>query len=245
MKNKLIEKIVKMSFDSGEGHIPSSLSILDILIVLYQNIIDDNNKLILSKGHASLSLYVVLDHFNLLGEDLQTFCKFGSNIGGHPSNKLQNVVCSTGSLGHGFPMAVGLALSKKIKSEPGKVYCIIGDGECNEGTVWESALLASNLKLDNLVCIIDYNRSNDRSLKLDSLLDKFKSFNWNCLEIDGHNQNEIRQSFKVTTNEPLCIIANTIKGKGISIMESNHEWHHKTPTVEQYHQILKELKNNI
>lgn len=242
MKNKLIEKIVKMSFDSGEGHIPSALSILDLLIVLYGRVIDKDNQLILSKGHASLSLYVVLDHYNLLGEDLETFCKFNSNIGGHPSNKLENIVCSTGSLGHGFPIAVGLALSKKIKKEPGKVYCIIGDGECNEGTVWESALLSTNLKLDNLVCIVDYNRSNDRSLKLDSLIDKFKSFNWNCHEINGHNQSDIINSLNISTEEPLCIIANTIKGCGISFMENNHEWHHKTPTLEEYNLILDELK---
>lgn len=244
----LIEQIVKLSNKNKEGHIASSLSVLDILYILYKNFIpyktkkNSCNRFILSKGHASLAYYVVLNKFNLLDEPLENFCKFNSLIGGHPSDKIESVEASTGSLGHGLPIAVGMALGYKIKKNPNHIYCLIGDGEMNEGTIWESLLLASNHNLNNLTCILDYNHSNDRALKLDSIFNKVNAFNWNVVEINGHDQNEIKNSLNIIHNQkPTFIIANTIKGKGISFMENNPEWHHKSPDNLQLEQILKEI----
>lgn len=235
---ELIRKIVKTSFNAKEGHIPSSLSILDIIYVFYEN--KSNDKLILSKGHASLGLYVVLDHFNLLEYNLDEFCKF-DGLGGHPSDKIKNVVASTGSLGHGLPIGVGISLGNKIQNIDKKTYVIIGDGESNEGTIWESALLASHHKLNNLYCIMDYNHSGDRALMINNVISKFLSFGWECIEIDGHDHYEILNALNKVSDKPVFILANTIKGKGVKIMENNPEWHHKTPTQEEYNKIIEEL----
>jgi transketolase len=236
----IIKKIIKLSYESKEGHIPSSLSILDLLYVYYKNNFPVKN-LILSKGHAALGLYVILDHFGLLEEKLEDFCKFGSRLLGHPCHKVNNVVCSTGSLGHGLPFAVGLALSNKCKSINEKIFVILGDGECNEGTIWESILVASNHKLNNLVCIIDYNHSGDRALKLGNLEDKFKSFGCYTIEIDGHDQDSILESLKLEVDQPLVILANTIKGRGVKFMENNPEWHHKIPNYDEYNKIINSI----
>jgi len=241
-KRLLIKRIVETSFKAKEGHIPSSLSVLDILLVIYGKILSKDDTFILSKGHASLGIYAVLEHFNLLDDCLDDMCKFNSKLGGHPSIMLNNITASTGSLGHGLPIGLGIALERKINERPGRSFVIIGDGEANEGTVWESALLAANHNLNNLCCIMDYNRSNDRALKLDDVKSKFESFNWDCVEIDGHNQEEIEKALtKDTLDKPLFILANTIKGKGISFMENNHEWHHKAVTVEDIKRINEEL----
>ena len=242
MTNKnLIKRIVEISYKAKEGHIASSLSILDVLYVLYDKILGNKNHFILSKGHASLGLYTILEHFNLLDDDLETYCQFNSKLGGHPSNKIKNITSSTGSLGHGLPIGVGMALGEKIKGSDNKVFVIIGDGESNEGTIWESALLAPNHNLNNLYCIMDYNHSNDRALKIDNVIDKFKSFNWCCIEIDGHNENEILKALETVSDKPVFILANTIKGKGCDIMENNPEWPHKSPTEEEYKIIIDNL----
>jgi transketolase len=245
---ELIKKIVTIATAKKEGHIASSLSILDIMYVLYNSIIDkkdlDNNdrdRFILSKGHASLGLYVILDHFKLLKDDLNTFCDFDSKLGGHPTDKIKGVESSTGSLGHGLPIAVGFALAYKIKGIKNKVYALIGDGEANEGTIWESALLASHHTLNNLYCIIDFNHSTDRAVELGNLKNKFEAFGWDVIEIDGHNQKEIHKALSHQDNKPVCIIANTIKGNGIPMMENNPEWHHKFPNEEELNQILNSL----
>lgn len=249
MKN-LIKKIVDIATLKKEGHIPSSLSILDIMYVLYEKILDidnikknkiDRDRFILSKGHASLGLYVILDHFGLLKEDINTFCDLNSKLGGHPTDKIDNIESSTGSLGHGLPIGVGLALAYKIKKYKSKVYIIIGDGEANEGTIWEAALLANHHNLNNLFCIIDFNHSTDRSVELGDLDAKFKSFGWDTKVIDGHDQNEILLALNNRNNKPTCVIANTIKGKGINMMENNPEWHHKFPNEEEYKQIINQL----
>jgi transketolase len=240
-RQKLTKRIIDVSYKAKEGHIASSLSVLDILYVLYDKILNNKNHFILSKGHASLGLYTILEHFNLLDGDLETYCQFNSKLGGHPSNKIKNITSSTGSLGHGLPIGVGIALGEKIKGSDNKVFVIIGDGESNEGTVWESALLAPNHNLNNLYCIMDYNHSNDRALKIDNVIDKFKSFNWDCIEIDGHNKNEILNALETVSDKPIFILANTIKGMGCNIMENNPEWHHKSPTEEEYKIIIDNL----
>jgi transketolase len=245
---KLIEQIVRVSNKSKEGHLGSSLSVLDILYVLYRDFITHNddrntsNRLILSKGHASLGYYVVLNEFGLLDEPVENFCQFSSSIGGHPSDKLDAVEASTGSLGHGLPIAVGMAMGYKIIKSNNHIYVIIGDGEMNEGSIWEALLLASNHNLSNLTCIVDYNRSNDRALKLDTLLEKIKSFNWHYIEVDGHDHTQLHEAFSTRHNtKPTFVIANTIKGNGIAFMENNPEWHHKAPNDEQLQAILQEL----
>lgn len=237
---ELIKKIIEISYNSKEGHIPSSLSVLDILFVFYKN--NKKDKFILSKGHASIGLYVILDYFNLLEHELGDFCKFYGKLGGHPSDKIKNVIASTGSLGHGLPIGVGVSMGNRINNVDDKVYVLIGDGESNEGTTWESALLASNHNLNNLYCIMDYNHSGDRALKIDNVIKKFQSFNWETIEIDGHNHEEIQNALNFKSDKPVFILANTIKGKGVHVMENNPEWHHKSPNDEEYKKILSELQ---
>ena len=248
--NDLIKKIVDIATLKKEGHIPSSLSILDIMYVLYDKVLDidsikenkiDRDRFILSKGHASLGLYVILNHFGLLKEDINTFCDLDSKLGGHPTDKIGNVESSTGSLGHGLPIGVGLAMAYKIKKYKSKIYVIVGDGEANEGTIWESALLANHHQLNNLFCIIDFNHSTDRAVELGELDAKFKAFGWDVKIVDGHNQNEILLALNNKNSAPTCIIANTIKGKGIPMIENNPEWHHKFPNIEEYNQIMNQL----
>ena len=249
--NNLIQKVVDIATLKKEGHIPSSLSILDIMYVLYDKVLDVNSirenkinrdRFILSKGHASLGLYVILDHFGLLKEDINTVCDLDSKLGGHPTDKIFGVESSTGSLGHGLPIGVGLALAYKIKKYKNKIYVIIGDGEANEGTIWESALLANHHNLNNLFCIVDFNHSTDRAVDLGNLKMKFDSFGWNVIEIDGHNHNEILNALTYSSTKPICVIANTIKGKGIPLIENNPEWHHKFPNSEEYKILTDYLK---
>ncbi len=192
-----------------------------------------------------MSLYVILEKYKYI-KNIYNYCKFNSKYGGHPdSSKINGVESSTGSLGHGFPFSIGLAMAKKIKKEKGKIITLIGDGECNEGTVWESCLLASHHKLDNLICLVDKNKSTDRALKIDNLKNKFLSFGWDCLTINGHDNSQIYKSIKKQKRKPLAIIANTIKGKGVKFMENNHEWHHKkidSNVIQKYLLIKKNEK---
>jgi len=247
--------IIEATYNAKEGHIASAFSILDILWVLYDRILNidpsdldnpDRDRFILSKGHASLGLYGVLSEKGFFDKNLlKDFGKYDSPLGGHPDrNKVPGVEASAGSLGHGMPIAVGIAMGLKIKKSKAHVFCIIGDGEANEGTIWESALLASHHSLSNLCCIIDHNHSTDRALKVDSLSDKFKSFGWNVYEVDGHNHEEIYDilSAENCNDNPKIVIANTIKGKGIKLMENNPSWHHKAPSPEEMSQFLSELK---
>ncbi|OGI27528.1 MAG: transketolase [Candidatus Moranbacteria bacterium RIFOXYB1_FULL_43_19] len=250
---KLKKRIVKTAFQAGEGHIPSAFSILDILWVLYDKILKitpgkyghpERNRFILSKGHASLGLYAVLGEKGFFSsQELEKFAQYGSFLGGHPDrNKVPGIEASTGSLGHGLPISVGIALGLKIKKiKRAKVYTIIGDGECNEGTIWESLLLASHHQLNNLHCIVDFNHSTDRALGLKNLKRKFLSFGWDTRVIDGHNHKQIFSALKRESKKPIAVIANTIKGAGSRLMENNPAWHHRSPTKEELKQILKEL----
>lgn len=242
---KMTKTIVELTHKSNEGHIPSSLSVLDIMYAVYDKYITKNSKhkFVLSKGHASLGLFVVLDHFGILGTDLSSFCQYDSLLGGHPTTKVPSVEASTGSLGHGMPIALGMAMAKKIQKDDGIVFVLIGDGEANEGTIWESALLASQHKLDNLVCFMDHNHSTDRALDMGDVVSKFASFGWETHEIDGHDVESIK-SIQTTEGKPTFVLCNTIKGKGVSIMEGNREWHHKTPNAEQMQAMFAKMENN-
>ena len=252
MTKKLISRIAELSVKGKEGHVPSALSILDIIWVIYNKIININllkrrsrkrDFFILSKGHGCLAQYVVLEKKGIISKkDLNTFCKYKSNFGGHPdSNKIEGIECSTGSLGHGFPFAAGVAYGNKLLNIKSKVITLVGDGECNEGSIWETAMIASHHKLNNLICIVDKNKSSDRALKIDDLKSKFKSFGWHAVNIDGHSQKEIFKALNIKSRKPLAIIANTIKGKGINFMENNPEWHHKNLNQDLFNQII--LKN--
>ena len=252
MTKKLISRIAELSVIGKEGHVPSALSILDIIWVIYNKIININllkrrsrkrDFFILSKGHGCLAQYVVLEKKGIISKrDLNTFCKYKSNFGGHPdSNKIDGIECSTGSLGHGFPFAAGVAYGNKLLNIKSKVITLVGDGECNEGSIWETCMIASHHKLNNLICIVDKNKSSDRALKIDDLKSKFKSFGWLAVNIDGHSQKEIFKALNIKSKKPLAIIANTIKGKGINFMENNPEWHHKNLNQDLFNQII--LKN--
>lgn len=252
---KLKETIIKSASLSKEGHIPSALSVLDILWVLYDKILNldssnldhaDRDRFILSKGHASLGLYVVLAKKGFLpAEDLKNFSAFDSLLGGHPDrNKIFGVEASTGSLGHGFPISVGMALGLKIKKSPARVFVVVGDGECNEGTIWEGAMLAAHHNLTNLCCVIDYNHSTDRALLVGDLAQKFKAFGWDTVTVNGHDQKNLEKIFKqdFTNNKrPLAVIAETIKGYGVKLMENNPAWHHRSPSEEELAAILNEV----
>ena len=253
--NKLRKLIVELCYESQEGHIASAFSILDILYVLYEKILkislpDDkldkiNDIFILSKGHACLALYAVLykkGFFTL--NDLKTYCDYDSPFGGHPDKtRIPGVTASTGSLGHGLPIAVGIAMAKKIKKVQSETFVLVGDGELNEGTNWEAILLASHHNLKKLTCIVDHNHSTDRAVMIDNAKDKFISFGWNAKVIDGHDGEQIYSSLtqKPSNNKPIAIIARTIKGKGINKMENNQEWHHKSPNEREYLDFIEEL----
>jgi transketolase len=250
MKRKaLAEKIIKTSFLNKEGHIASALSILDIVLLLYSKHLKADDKFVLSKGHGSLALYCALLEIGKITEsDFFSFCQENSKLGGHPSSKkISGVELSTGSLGHGLPFSVGLAMAKKIKKEAGCIYCLIGDGEANEGTTWESAMMASTYKLDNLVCLMDFNKSGERAIKLESCDNKFRSFGWSSFSVnDGNSEEELQYALSsapnFSLNRPTFIQLNTIKGKGCPIMENNPEWHHKHPAnEEEFNKLIQSL----
>ena len=242
-----------MAQKSKEGHVPSSFSILDLVWVLYTRVlnIDSKNPLLpgrdrffLSKGHASLALYVVLAKLEFFSEnELEHFAEFESILGGHPDRlKVPGLEASTGSLGHGFPQAIGTALALKIRGSSARTFVLIGDGESNEGTIWETALLASHHKVNNLCCILDHNHSTDRALNIGDMCKKFEAFGWSVSEVDGHDQKQLTDIFTKEFDNPHFVLANTIKGKGCSIMEGNPEWHHKFPSLEEYNLLMGELK---
>jgi transketolase len=247
-------EIAKAAARSKEGHIASAYSILDILWVLYKNVIklskDEagvEDKFILSKGHASLALYAIFLAMDIIDlEEFQTFGDYDSRLGGHPdSNKMREISASTGSLGHGLPICVGMAMALKINQQSGRIFCLVGDGECNEGAIWEAALLAAHHKLQNLFCIVDFNHSTDRALELGDLSGKFSAFGWDVIQIDGHNHVEILNALQKKSQEkPVAIIAETIKGKGVKMMEGDPSWHHRSPTEADLKTIFEDLSNH-
>ena len=244
--------IAEASSRAGEGHVPSALSILDLLWVEYMTVMTGQqargevvDTFILSKGHASLALYAVLAAKGAIPADwLASFGSYSSHLGGHPDSlAVPGVVASTGSLGHGLPIGVGMALAKRIQRQQGRIVVLIGDGEANEGTVWESAMLAGHHALDNLVCIVDHNHSTDRALMVDSLTGKFDAFGWTSVEIDGHDHSAITEALSSPRGSgPRAIVAQTVKGKGITQMENNPAWHHASPSAADLHEMFGDLR---
>ena len=261
LANNIRKHTVTMTSLGGSSHIGSILSIADILAVLYGSTLKYNSKdpkwidrdrFILSKGHAGAGVYAVLAESGFMSLDkLKTHSQDGSDLCGHVSHKgIPGVEFSTGSLGHGLPVASGMALAAKINNKKHRVFALLSDGECDEGSNWEAILFAAHHKLNNLVVIIDRNRlqsiySTEDTLALEPFPDKWKSFGWDVVEIDGHNHNEIFKSCKnedASKSKPLCVIANTTKGKGVSFMENNTLWHYRSPQGEEYKLAMTELK---
>ena len=249
--NNIRKNIVKMVANAKSGHPGGSLSAADIMTVLYfeeMNINEDNvdsidrDRFVLSKGHASPCLYAALAERGLLHEDLLTFRKLNSNLQGHPNmNSVAGVDMSTGSLGQGISAAVGMAIANKLGKNDYRVYAMLGDGECEEGQVWEAAMAASHYHLDNLCAIVDFNGlqidGNVQDVMNPTPIDKkFEAFGWNTINIDGHDFDDIRNAFKVAREckgKPTMILAHTIKGKGVSYMENAANWHGVAPNEEQ------------
>lgn len=244
MEKNLRKLIIGAAYNAKHGHIPSALSIVEIITAL-DKVKTEEDVFILSKGHGCLAYYAYLVLKGFITEkELNAFGKKDSRLGGHPDkNKIKEVYASTGSLGQGFPIAVGAALARKVKKQPGKIYCLLGDGECNEGSIWEALMIAVNLKLDNLICIVDNNNSQVRSLPLCNLKENFKSFGGLALSVDGHSVDDIIHAMQTECrDQPMIIVASTVKGKGLIELENNtFAWHHRAPSEIEYKQFIKEL----
>lgn len=261
MAKTVRKEIIEQVYKAQSGHPGGSLSIADILTVLYFNELnidpknpkwDNRDRVVLSKGHCSPALYSCLANRGFFEiKELEEFRSIEGKLQGHPDmNKVVGVDMTTGSLGQGLSAANGMAIAAKLDKKNYRVYCILGDGEIEEGQIWEAAMASSKYKLDNLCVVIDNN-----NLQIDGTIgevmnsypidEKFKSFGFQVINIDGHNIEEIIKSFEVAKNikdRPTCIIAKTIKGKGISFMENEVQWHGKAPNEEQYKQAIKELE---
>ncbi len=257
--SKSIKKIIlDMSLEAGasSAHFGGALSISDIISVLFGDTMKFSNKtnnydrFILSKGHACLAYYAALHKIGKISSDeIKTFEKDNSNLAGHPVKNLDlGIDFSNGSLGMGLSIGIGLAISYKKKNNTSKIYIILGDGECNEGSVWEAAMSAPKFKLDNIIVIIDKNNfqqtgSNNEIMDLRNIKDKWLSFGWDVDTINGHSISEIKKYFdNIKMNQkPKALIANTIKGKGFSFSENNNDWHHSIMTKSIYEKALKEI----
>ena len=248
---------LKMVSLAQAAHIGSSLSCIDILSVLYSDVAEiggheeSKDFVIVSKGHAAAGIYAVVANSGLMDlKLLETYGANGSDLGGHVTHGNNDAITlSTGSLGHGLPYGIGLAISKKKKNFGGRVFVIMSDGECDEGTTWESALLANQFKLDNLFVIIDRNgiqslAKTEDTLQLEPLADKWRAFNWQVETIDGHSHIQIENALKSSTR-PKCIIASTVKGKGVSFVEDSVLWHYRPPSNFELEAAIKEVNGGL
>lgn len=259
LANRVRLDVLNMVAKSKSSHVGACLSIADILAVLYGDVLnykinnpswDDRDRFILSKGHATAALYAVLAERGFFPiEWLESYNYHGAKLLGHCTSKgVPGIELSTGSLGHGLPVGLGMAKALKIDKSNSRVFVLVGDGECNEGAMWEAALLAPQLQLDNLCVIVDHNKIQsfgrvDEVINLEPFVDKWQSFGWNTQRINGHDIDALSNSFlKMERNKkPTVIIADTVKGKGVSYMEDQLEWHYKSPNNSELEIALKEL----
>ncbi len=261
--NALRCDILRMIHNAKSGHPGGSLSCVEILNVLYNKILfvpkewkkspdfDKRDRFVLSKGHASAALYSVLAHCGFFSrEELMTFRHLGSRLQGHPSTRLglEGIEVSTGSLGQGLSIACGIALALKLNNNPARVFVLLGDGEMQEGNVWEALMNACDKKLNNMVIVIDKNNlqidgSTDEVKSIEPLDKKLESFGWRVVCVDGHSEEELEKAFLSAKGSqvPFAVIANTIKGKGVSFMENNAGWHGKAPNDDELKIALEEL----
>lgn len=254
---------LEMTHLSRGSHIGSVLSVAEIIAVLYARVLNvdpkepkkpDRDRLILSKGHAGSAVYAALAETGFFPvEQLKTHYANGSILSGHVSHKgVPGVEVSTGSLGHGLGVGTGMALGAKMDGAQWRTYVVLGDGECDEGSVWEAALQAAQYKLDRLIAVVDYNHMQslatvDETLRLEPFEQKWKDFGWNAISVDGHDTEALMKAFEwakenAGSRKPSVILAHTVKGKGISFMENNILWHYRTPQGEEYDAALKELE---
>ena len=253
--------ILKMVHNAQSGHIGGAFSAVEIMTVLFHKCMklapkcasdpnfETRDRFVLSKGHASAVFYSVLSQVGYIDEsELMTFRKFGSRLQGHPTKLCAGVEVPTGSLGQGLSIACGISSALKLNNNSAKVFVLLGDGELQEGSVWEGFMHAAGMKADNLIAIIDRNRlqidgCTENIKPLDNLKAKLEAFNWYTIEIDGHDINKIHSAIEEakSKNLPVAIIANTIKGKGVSFMENNAGWHGKAPNDEEFNKALTEL----
>ncbi len=247
-RSKHLRRLAVRTLAGGErGHVGSSMSLVEIMRVLYDDILRyrpqepkwrERDRMILSKGHGCIALYVMLAEKGFIPiETLDTFCRRDSILGGHPeAAKVPGVEASTGALGHGLSVGVGMALAARIEKRDSRVIVVMGDGEINEGSVWEAALCAGKHKLANLTAVIDYNKIQSagptREIQdLEPLLDKWRAFNFAAVDVDGHDVNALRNVFKrlpLAADKPSAVICHTVKGKGIAFAEHDPNWHHKS-----------------
>lgn len=258
---RLRQDVVRMIMSGKAGHIGGDMSVMDTLVSLYfhaMNVGPENwtdpkrDKFILSKGHSVEALYAVLAEkgFFPIEQVIEEFSKFGSPFIGHPNNKLPGIEMNSGSLGHGLPVCVGMALAEKMNESPARVYVVMGDGELAEGSVWEGVMAASQYKLDNLCAVVDRNRlqisgCTEDVMHHDCLEERFASFGWHVISVNGNDISALNKAFdeaKTVKGCPTVVVANTIKGFGSSVMEDKANWHHKVPTEEEYTQIMSDLE---
>lgn len=258
---RLRQDVVRMIMSGKAGHIGGDMSVMDTLVSLYfhaMNVGPENwtdphrDKFILSKGHSVEALYAVLAEkgFFPIEQVIKEFSKFGSPFIGHPNNKLPGIEMNSGSLGHGLPVCVGMALAEKMNESPARVYVVMGDGELAEGSVWEGVMAASQYKLDNLCAVVDRNRlqisgCTEDVMHHDCLEERFASFGWHVISVNGNDIPILNKAFdeaKTVKGCPTVVVANTIKGFGSSVMEDKANWHHKVPTEEEYTQIMSDLE---
>lgn len=252
-------EIIKMTSAAKASHVASALSVVDILSVLYtgaanvspRNLSEKSRDIvILSKGHSASALYSVLALQGFFPLDwLSEYCKNDAPLGGHVTYKgVPGVELSTGSLGHGLPYGLGIAMSRKKTGDSGRVFVVLSDGECDEGTIWESAMIANHHQLDNLVVIVDRNKIQsltftEETLKLEPFADKWKAFGWETLEVPGHDYEALHKAL-TTQAAPKCVIADTTKGRGVDFMENSVLWHYKSPSEEDVAKAFEQLSEN-
>ena len=262
LANQIRNHVVDMTSRGKSSHVGSALSIVDIVAILYGKILkydpknpqkEDRDRFILSKGHAGVAVYAALAESGFFSVDLLlNHYQNGSIFSGHVSHKgIAGVEVSTGSLGHGLGIGVGMAYGAKLKKKSHNVYVLMSDGELDEGSNWESLLFASHHCLENLIILIDYNKlqsltTTEKTLNLEPLEEKFLSFKFNTLNINGHNHKELNNAFAnaISSGKPSVIICNTIKGYGVSFMENSVLWHYRSPQDEEYKMAKRELLNN-
>lgn len=251
--------VLDMIYRAKTGHIGGDFSVTEILVTLYgkhlnvspQTVHDpDRDRFVMSKGHSVEALYSVLSRCGFFPkEDLLTYSEFGTKYIGHPNNKVNGIEMNTGSLGHGLPVAVGMALAARMDGRSYRTYVVMGDGELAEGSVWEGFMSAGHYKLDNLTAIIDRNRlqisgSTETVMHHENLEQRVRAFSWNVLQADGNSVAALDKALceaKAHKGQPTCIIANTVKGCGVSFMENQAGWHHRVPTAEEYELAKQEL----
>ncbi|MDY6416215.1 MAG: transketolase [Succinivibrio dextrinosolvens] len=259
---RLRQDVVDMIVNGKGGHIGGDMSVMDVLVTLYfkeMNITKENfntkdhDHFIMSKGHSVEALYAVLAEKGFFSREtvLKEFSQFGSKFIGHPNNKLPGIEMNSGALGHGLPVAVGMAIAERMNKSSNRVYVVMGDGELAEGSVWEGAMAGANYRLDNLCAVLDRNRlqisgSTEDVMALDDLHRKWESFGWHVIDVsDGNDIEKLAAAFeeaRMVKGKPTVLIANTVKGKGSPVMENKASWHHHVPNEEEYRQIMSDLK---